>query len=481
MPVTPSFVRDGHSQRQRPRPRAVVIAFLLFLVVVAVTGGSSRGDSLAQTLVRSASVLFLIAGVALRARPDWSAVRSALLLLAGLGLLIAAQLVPLPPTWWSALAGRSFYWEAAAAFGIPQPWRPLALAPDRALNALLALLPPAATLTGLAWLSRRERADLTLPVAALALASAVLGIAQMSGGPENGLQPYATNARDAAAGFFANRNHEALLLALALPALALWATGTDPRGDQLDPRRGWAAAVAGGLLVLVIPTTGSRTGLALAGLGLVVAGLIVLAPARRAMARMPRRKRRTALGIGATAVVLLLFAALALGQAASVQRFFLLSAGEDLRGRVLPAELEMLRTFFPAGIGLGAFDPVFRRFEPFELLRFTYLNQAHNDILQLLIEGGAGGGLLLAAAMIWWGWHTVRLWRLPQTMPYVRLGRVASVMLFMVALASLTDYPLRTPLMMVLAAVLAAWLLAYRARSPLPAGGRGDNQNFTAA
>jgi hypothetical protein len=54
-------------------------------------------------------------------------------------------------------------------------------------------------------------------------------------------------------------------------------------------------------------------------------------------------------------------------------------------------------------------------------------------------------------------------------------------MLVMVALASLTDYPLRTPLMMVVTAVLAGWLLAYRTRSPLPAGGRGDNQNFTAA
>jgi O-antigen ligase len=459
----------------------VVIAFLLFLAVVAVTGGSSRGDSLAQTFVRSASILFLIAGVALRARADWGAVKSAAVLLAGLALLIAAQLLPLPPAWWSGLPGRAFYLEAAAAFGIPQPWRPLALAPDRALNSLLSLLPPAAALTGLAWLSRRERADLTLPVAALALASAVLGIAQMTGGAETGLQPYATNARDAAAGFFANRNHEALLLALALPALALWATGMDSRGDQLDPRRGWAAAVAGGLLVLVIPTTGSRTGLALAGVGLALAGLIVLAPARRALARMPRRKRRTTLGIGVAAVVLLLFAALALGQAASVQRFFLLSAGEDLRGRVLPAELEMLRTFFPAGIGFGAFDPVFRRFEPFELLRFTYLNQAHNDVLQIVIEGGAAGAVLLAASVLWWGWHTLRLWRLPQTMPYVRLGRVASVMLLMVALASLTDYPLRTPLMMVVATVLAAWLLAYRTRSPLPVERRGDNQNFTVA
>jgi O-antigen ligase len=481
MPVIPSFASDGRSERQRPRPRAVAIVFLLFLAAVALTGGSSRADSLAQSIVRGASVVFLIAGVALRARPDWGGVGSALALLGGLALLIAVQLVPLPPSWWTALPGRTFYTEAAAAFGAPQPWRPLALVPDRALNALLALLPPAAALTGLAWLTRRERAELALPVAALALASAVLGIAQMTGGPETGLQPYATNARDAAAGFFANRNHEALLLALALPALALWATGTDSRGEQLDARRGWAAAVAGGLLVLVIPTTGSRTGLILAGLGLAVAGLLVLAPARRALARLPRRKRRTALGVGLGALALLLFAALALGQAASVQRFFLLSAGEDLRGRVLPAELEMLRSFFPAGIGFGGFDPIFRRFEPFELLRFTYLNQAHNDVLQILIEAGAAGGLLLAAAALWWGWHTVRLWRLPQTMPYVRLGRVASAMLVMVALASLTDYPLRTPLMMVVTAVLAGWLLAYRTRSPLPAGGRGDNQNFTAA
>lgn len=477
--MIPTSSSRGSAERSR-RPGALAIAFVLFLAAVALTGGSSRGDSMAQVLVRSAALLFLAVGVGLGGRPDWGGLRSALLLLGALALVIALQLVPLPPAWWQALPGRAFYAEAAAAYGLAQPWRPLAIAPDRALNALLALVPPAAALVGLAWLSRRERADLALPMALLALASAVLGIAQMTGGAQTALQPYATNARDAAAGLFANRNHEALLLALALPILAIWATGVDRVSKRVDPRRAGVAAVLGGLLILIVPTTGSRTGLILAGLGLLMAVAIAAGPARRALAGLSRRRRRIALGAGVAAAALLLFAALALGQAASVQRFFLLSAADDLRRQVLPTEMAMLRTFLPAGVGFGGFDPAFRRFEPFELLRFTYMNQSHNDLLQILIEGGLAGALLLAAAVVWWGWHTVALWRSSASLPYVRLGRVASGLLALVALASATDYPLRTPLMMVVTAVIASWLLAYRAPAPLRRSEAPGNQNFTA-
>ena len=53
--------------------------------------------------------------------------RVPLILLGALAALMAIQLIPLPPGIWTALPGRERYLEAAAAIGIPQPWRPISL------------------------------------------------------------------------------------------------------------------------------------------------------------------------------------------------------------------------------------------------------------------------------------------------------------------------------------------------------------------
>ncbi|PAX09216.1 O-antigen ligase family protein [Sphingomonas lenta] len=453
------------------RPSLALLAFYAFLAIVALTGGSSRADSLAQVFVRSASILFVAALVLIRPRFSARGLTPVFAILGVMALLAAVQLVPLPPNIWTALPGRDLYRELAAGLGAAQPWRPLHLSPDRGWNALLALLPPAAAAIGLGCLSREERARLVTPVLLVVGASAVLGVAQLSGAAPGLFQPYATNAPTAAAGFFANRNHGALLLVLGLPLIALWALGQGGR-SRPGRQRAWLGLGLGVLLVLAIPATGSRSGFVLGGLALVMALAVVARRAAGGLARLPRRTRTLTLAGAAAGTAALLVVALTFGQAASVQRFFLLNASDDLRSRVLPTLWAMTERFFPAGIGFGAFDPVYRRFQPFELLSFTYLNQAHNDVLQLVIEVGAAGAALLAAVLVWWAWRTAALWRAPASAPFVLMGRVASGLLLLIFLASLADYPLRTPLMMVLATVVASWLQLYSSRLRAD-GGRG--------
>ena len=67
----------------------------------------------------------------------------------------------------------------------------------------------------------------------------------------------------------------------------------------------------------------------------------------------------------ATCCVLISVAA---GRAVSINRALTVDAGQDMRARGLPTVLEMIRTYFPFGSGLGGFDPIFRIHEPFELL-----------------------------------------------------------------------------------------------------------------
>ncbi|WP_375402494.1 O-antigen ligase family protein [uncultured Sphingomonas sp.] len=435
------------------------IAFCAFLALIALAGGSSRADSFSQIIVRLGSISFVAALILLR--PGFSArgSRPALLLLAVMALLIGAHLVPLPPATWTGLPGRGLY----ASIDATPPWRPLNLAPDRGWNALLALIPPLSAVLGLCCLSREERERLIVPVLLVVGASAILGVAQLSGGAPAVFQRYATNAPMAAAGLFANRNHGALLLALGLPLLAYWAL-KGRRSDQGGGQRGAVGFGAGALLVLAIPSTGSRTGLLVGGLALLMVIALSARTVVQALAKLSRRTRMLALTGGAAAIVSLLVVALTFDQAVSVQRFVLRDIADDPRGRTLPTLRMMAEQFFPAGVGFGSFEYTYRRFQPFELLGFTYLNQAHNDLLQIVIEAGAPGAGLLIAAVAWWGWRTVVLWRVSASVPYVRLGRIASGLLLLVTIASLVDYPVRTPLFMVLLAIFASWLTLYDPR-----------------
>ncbi|RYE96337.1 MAG: hypothetical protein EOO77_41165 [Oxalobacteraceae bacterium] len=132
----------------------------------------------------------------------------------------------------------------------------------------------------------------------------------------------------------------------------------------------------------------------------------------------------------------------------------------------------MIRTYFPFGAGMGSFDPIFRMHEPFALLKPTYFNHAHNDFLEIVLNAGLPGLLLLLIALGWWGWKSMVAWRGDAAHILPRLG---SVMLLLILIASIIDYPARTPIIMAMAMIAAIWLnsqgASARGKGPLPSTG----------
>jgi O-antigen ligase len=124
-----------------------------------------------------------------------------------------------------------------------------------------------------------------------------------------------------------------------------------------------------------------------------------------------------------------------------------------MRGRALPTVLAMIAEYFPAGAGLGGFDPLFRMHEPFALLKTTYFNHAHNDWLEVVLDAGLPGLLVSVAALAWWLVGTIRAWRGGAV-----VARLGSAMLLLIMLASVIDYPARTPMMMATVVIAAVWL-----------------------
>ena len=117
----------------------------------------------------------------------------------------------------------------------------------------------------------------------------------------------------------------------------------------------------------------------------------------------------------------------------------------------------MIRIYFPAGSGFGGFDTIFRVHEPYALLKPTYFNHAHNDWLEILLDGGLPAALLLVVALGWWLRASIRVWRASADSNML-LGRAGSAALLLILIASAVDYPARTPMMMAMIVLASLWL-----------------------
>ncbi|MFL9839854.1 O-antigen ligase family protein [Sphingomonas sp. ST-64] len=369
-----------------------------------------------------------------------------------LGVWMALQLIPLPASLWTALPGRAKFANVYAFAGIEIPAHAVSFAPDRTLSSLLTMLAPGIILFGLAGSESRQREQLVPIFALLAAVGAFLGAVQLAAGEASPLYFHQYANRASPIGFFANRNHQAVFLVMTLPLLRCWV-----EMPISDSRRAFArnaiAAIFALLIAVIALVSGSRAGLI----------LLCLAIALSAFGgRTRKRTGRFGVSLLVSVVTLTLAAAGALamylGRAQSIDRAFELELAQEQRVTSLPTLLEMIRDMFPFGSGFGTFDQLFRSYEPDSALSATYLNNAHNDLIELAITGGAPALLILFSFLAWWGWAAIRAFRASPTTPQLLIARASASALLILLLASLADYPLRTPFLAALFMTLCVLL-----------------------
>lgn len=418
------------------------------LVAALVLGGGqgALGDSAVQLLA-----LALIGLCLWRHAGEPGAALPGIAWLAALPLALPLlQLLPLPEAIWTLPSARTELAAELAAAGAHAAgrWSLVPLATER---ALFWLLPASALFLASLQLGSAQRMAMLRVVAVMAAASVVLGLAQLAGGLDSPLRFYSNTNTTEAVGFFANRNHLASLLALALPLVVV---GT---ARWLGQREGWdARAVLGlaagvglvALLILGIAIARSRAGLLLGMVGLAASALVVLMMRRR---RGTRRALVVAVALGLTlAVQFALFGILQRLEADPL---------EDARFRFLPVIAEAAGQYAPLGTGQGGFRRAFEaEQQPPEAY---YVNQAHNDWAQVWFEGGWAGLLLAALAVVLLagsGWRAWRPGARGTTESSVR--RASWLGLLLLALHSLGDYPLRTTALLAVAGLLASVVAA---------------------
>ncbi|MCY1669491.1 O-antigen ligase family protein [Novosphingobium sp. SL115] len=479
----------------------------LWLLAIFMMGGTSRPDTQSLLILRPLSVLIFGAGAITLQRAQFRAHRTVFIFAALVLLLPAIHLVPLPPAWWSALPGRGLIVDIDAAVGLTGTWRPISMSPPWTWNALWSLFVPLSVVVHVAQLETRDIRRLGVTMLGIGLASAVLAIAQVSGDPRGPLYFYRKMHFGVADGFFANRNHQAVFLAALFPiAMACLRYHPlrivlDQRGKKrLDLTRP-AAVVLIFVLVPLVLTTGSRSGIVAMVIS-VVGSLLVLSPfggrhaperglsglgpsvgegagagttGAAAAAKLHRRPAVLWTVLVVCAGLAMTGIALSNDRALSIERLIEVDPQEDMRTKILPTVFSMIRLYAPGGSGVGTFEPVYQIHEPDELLMPTYANHIHNDWLEVVMTAGVPGGALLAwAVLAWFGGAAICL--VPgqrRVRPGNDMARAALIVILLTGLASISDYPLRTPAFSALFAVMLIWLTE-GLRKTLPDHARRD-------
>ena len=378
-------------------------------------------------------------------------------LIALIGLWFIVQLVPLPPDLWRTIPGREYTAKTMVSIGTQLGWRPLAIEWERSIGALFSFIPPLACLIRAMHAPSRELKMSLFALLGATLIASVIGAAQLASGPQSPLYFYSPTTSHASSGFFANSNHFSTLFNICA---AFAFVATLPNSSRSTSKQGGFAWIGWlGLALFFVANTFLNRSLAGLALGLLVAcyGTAFIIGGIKAT------RRSFFLSIATTMIV-----------TTGGVLFFILEPNwmngsgiaqtTDLPSRVYFWEttVRAIRDSLPFGIGLGNFRWYFPQYEDPSVSMASFANHAHNDWLEFILEGGIFALAILAAL----GWVIFSAWRnhvVPQTSkaPSKALRLSAPYMVMaIIALHSIVDYPLRTATI----AMIGAFALALALR-----------------
>ena len=427
----------------------------LVIVVAAgmLLGGGGVRFPMYEMLIQLCAIAALVIGLLNIQSEESRNIRfPAFLLLAG-GAIALIQIIPLPPGVWQMLPGRETLSELAELTGRADDWRALSLHPELTVQSAISLLVPLAILVCFSCLSELQRENVLFLIVILVAINILVSFAQViSGGTSFYL--YSTTHEGLPIGLFANRNHTAqamlicmfLLLGLILPR---------EKGEGLSANRIMVIIGISLVLAFAIVATNSRT----VSLLLLPALLFIGWQLVFHSASLKSRVIMLAGGIAVVAAAIAVFFSGRFGAVNDlVDRFY---AMEDHRFEFWPTAIETMCKYMPLGSGLGTFDIAFREHEPLSDVGTHFVNNAHNDFIEIAIETGILGPVLIVAFIVW---LVLRVARLPKRQP-VALCAAAAVA--GVLLHSIVDYPIRTYAVLVPITILVA-VLAHSRRGSAP-------------
>lgn len=390
---------------------------------------------------------------------------------AAIGLL---QIVPLPSGVWQALPARELLKEGYQSLGQDLPWLPISLDIEETLSTLGYILTPLFVLALSVRIGmRRLRSTLPWFLAILGTTTVVYGLFQVFDGRDSVLYLYDFTTAGLPVGFFSNVNHQASLLLMILPFafFLLSELGQDWSGG--DGNVALAIVIVALVFMLLVGVFGAGS----------VGGYAILAPIgalaflasrksnKKGMGRSTQVGLLAAFGLGA-----LLVASSPVLEGIGVTSF---SDGEGSRYSIWNITMDAIRDHWFLGSGLGTYESVIPLYEDPNTVTATFVAKAHNDYLQVVMEGGLLGLGLLVFAVIWFGQTFFKVWGKSRGGTTASIRKFAFVALLAIMLHSIVDYPARTPAIAALVAVCLALITIPESRgsgSSAKQKAGGDNE-----
>lgn len=422
----------------------------LFFLLLLFAGGSARGDAPALALLRPLSILlfgYIVAKVTL------ADIRRAPQLFALVGAIVALVLIhilPLPSGVSLSLPGRDVIRQIVSNYGTPSDWMPITMDPDGGWNAFYSIFAPLAVLLIVFKASAERRFTyLNIMLGCIAVTT-IVGITQAAGAD---LRLYRFNSE--MSGVFANRNHQSAFLATAIPAVYL-ALFSMKAVSVSNTARFILFACAVALIFTLIIVTGSRMGLFLAFLGVVLIPFVDRSAMSFLLSRQNMKAKLLIVG-SLVSIVLASFILLTLN-ARNVTAERLGDIDDSSRSDVWATIWEAVPRYMPLGSGNGSYVRVYQMHEESGLLSQYYSNHAHNDWLEVVLTLGLPGIVILSLCVLMFMLAAYRNRSIPGTEGNLR--RLGFTIIFLLGIASVVDYPLRTPLLASVFAMAVAWATA---------------------
>jgi len=424
------------------------------IAALAALGGAYPSSLL--PLLGAAAIVFLASGARVAVARETRTLDAALVALVAAILL---QLVPLPSAVVARLSPHAQALQQMLSLAPSTNLRSLTIDVWLTRNALAACA--AAILVFFAARETFSRGGVRVTARVIAytgLIAAVVGLIQRASAPslllwtwrpgDPGAQPY---------GPFVNRNHFAtwLLLAGSLTAGYLVAHVYSHMTERTGSRRlllrnlladGDALLLVGSLAFMALALAGSLSRSALLGTAAALAVGVLIAG----------RRERSALAmrVGGAAVIAVVALAVWANREGLVARLdATLSPTETGRPTIWRETAPVIRDFWLSGTGAGTYAQSMLHYQT--TMKRVLFNQAHNEYLQLMAEGGLLLSVPAVVALAAWmqiAWR--RLQQEAHAMRWVRTGAAAGIA--GLAVQSIFETGLRMPANAMLFALLAA-------------------------
>ncbi len=372
--------------------------------------------------------------------------------------LSTLQLLPLPPAIWQSLPGREFIILALSAFGMEDRAMPISLSTHGTAVSLLAMVSAFGFFCMGLGFPKKARHILAAVIVAAALMNILFGLCVKSAPPA--ADTFLAQFYDGGnvSGLFFNRNCMAALLYVSIPMLTSFLLFLVAKSKV----SGFSAVIFGLIYLLLIllglGATASRTGILLSMLALLLSPILVRGTLSRKTGHSTTRPLLVVTIIGLIVLGLV-------GQA-GLSRFARFDPVNEQRLTIYSLTLRAIGHYFPVGSGLGTFVPVYQQIEqPSDMAGSAYINHAHNDWLELALEGGLPLIVLMTAGVIWLLAAQYRVWTTVGDLAENFVPKAAAMAVILLLLHSLVDFPLRT---YADAAVFALCLGLMAARPALP-------------